>query len=175
MGSPCPARWEPEGRVPLGERLLGVGTNALPHCPPLSGAESAGRAGTVTSASGTQAVSTAPASSLGSAPVRKAGGASSATRVSLLSPLGLLGSGFSQGRCGLPESNPGLPASSCPHPSQTSTTAHTTSPVRTGPPAPTRARAATPARAGRGTRGPLARPRLTSVAPAPAGMGAAAR
>ena len=51
-----------------------------------SGAEWAGRAGTVTSAFGTQAVSMAPASSPGSAPVRKAGGAFSATRVSLPSP-----------------------------------------------------------------------------------------
>ena len=46
------------------------------------GAEWAGRAGTVTSASGTQAASTAPASSPGSATARRAGVASSATRVS---------------------------------------------------------------------------------------------
>lgn len=46
------------------------------------GAELAGRAATVTSASDTQAVSTAPASNPGSVTARKAGGAFSAIRVS---------------------------------------------------------------------------------------------
>nr|KAF6504689.1 delta like canonical Notch ligand 1 [Rousettus aegyptiacus] len=49
-------------------------------------AEWAGRAGTVTSASATRAVCTAPASSRGSAPARRAGGAFSATRVRLPHP-----------------------------------------------------------------------------------------
>lgn len=46
------------------------------------GAESAGRAATAMSASDTQAVSMAPVSNPGSVTARKAGGASSATRVS---------------------------------------------------------------------------------------------
>ena len=66
--------------------------------PPLSqGAEWAGRAGTATSASGTQAVSTAPAGSPGSATARRAGGAFSATRVSV-HPRSLPGLGHRRGR-----------------------------------------------------------------------------
>lgn len=74
-----------------------------------SGAEWAGRAATVTSAFGTRAVSTAPASSPGSAPARRAGGASSATRVSLPSPAGGQGSSSSLGRCRLPGLTSGFP------------------------------------------------------------------
>lgn len=64
----------------------------------------------MTSVSATPAVSTAPASSPGSATVRRAGGASSATRVSphrLPEPRASLA--LLWGRCGLSEPDPGLP------------------------------------------------------------------
>lgn len=137
--------------------------------PPLSsGAEWAGRAGTATSASGTQAVSTAPASSPGNATARRAGGASSATRVSIR-PRSLPAWARPQVR------PPPASLLSPPPPSQTSTTARTTSPAGTAPPAPTRAKGATRAPAGLGTRGPAARRRWTSAAAGLAGTAGAAR
>lgn len=68
----------------------------------------------MTSAFGTRAVSMAPASSPGSATVRKAGGASSATRVSLLPPPTQPSASLalSQGRCCRSDSDPGLPSPS---------------------------------------------------------------
>lgn len=69
----------------------------------------------MTSAFGTPAVSTAPASSPGNATARKAGGDFSATRVSLLSPARQPGfPGSVSGKYGLPNLTLGLPSPPLP-------------------------------------------------------------